>query len=467
MAYLIAAPDTLSPAATEVAGIGSSLAAAHTAAASSTTAVVSAAADEVSAAVAALFSDHARQFAAVGARASAFHNQFVQTLNASAGSYAGAEAANVAAFAASPARTLERDVLGTRPIQQISTTPAAGITGVAHGLLADVFGSPADPPFPATQPGTFTGKLSLLTRLEDAVLLRPVKDFFNLPVVDNQLVTPASPLLTLLSSNAPGLSLLVGNSPPKFLPLLLGETIQHTTYDGMSVVQITPAHPNGDYVVAIHGGLFVLPPLIFHWLGYTAMAHQTGATIVVPIYPLLQQGGTAGTVVPAMAGLISTEIAQHGANHVSVIGDSAGGTIALAAVEYLVANHDAVPSSMVLLSPWLEVANTNPNIALVKDPWLPPIWTGQQIGKQWAGNLPENNYEVSPLYGSLNGLPPTYVYSGSMDPVAPDVLVLQHNAALQGAPISFVLAKGGIHDWTLITPDAIRYWPQIDKELVA
>ena len=28
---------------------------------------------------------------------------------------------------------------------------------------------------------------------------------------------------------------------------------------------------------------------------------------------------------------------------------------------------------------------------------------------------PMNNYEVSPLYGPLNGLPPTYVYAGSQD----------------------------------------------------
>ena len=71
---------------------------------------------------------------------------------------------------------------------------------------------------------------------------------------------------------------------------------------------------------------------------------------------MLPQGGTAGTVVPEMAGLISTEIAAHGAPHVSVIGDSAGGNLALAAVEYLVANHETVPASMVLLSPWLDVA---------------------------------------------------------------------------------------------------------------
>ena len=469
MSYVVTAPEMMAAAAGDLANIGSKLSAANAAAAASTTAVMAAAGDEVSAAIAALFSAHSEGFQALSARAAAFHAQFVQTLTAGARSYVSAEAANVAAFMANSAHTVEQDLLNAinRPFQQIPTTLATGFTQVGNTLITEIFGAPANPPFPATQPGTFTGTLSLLTRLEDALLLPPLKAFLNLPVIDNQLVTPNSPLLALFNSDIPPLSLLAGNSPPKFLPLLLGETVQHTTFDGMSVVQITPAHPDGNYVVAMHGGLFVLPPLIFHWLDYTVMAHQTGATIEVPIYPMLPQGGTAGTVVPEMAGLISTEIAQHGAPHVSVIGDSAGGNIALAAVEYLVANHETVPASMVLLSPWLEVGNTNPNIALVHDPWLPPIGTGQQIGKEWAGNLPENNYEVSPLYGSLKGLPPTYVYSGSLDPVAPDVLVLQQEAASQGAPISFVLANGGIHDSILITPDGFQYWPQIDQELGA
>jgi triacylglycerol lipase len=233
----------------------------------------------------------------------------------------------------------------------------------------------------------------------------------------------------------------------------------------MTVVQITPAHPSGHYVVAIHGGAFIFPPSIFHWLDYTVMAYQTGATIEVPIYPLLQQGGTAGTVVPEMAGLISMEIAQHGAPNVSVYGDSAGGTLALAAVESMVNQGDPVPASMVLLSPWLNLALTNPNIAFVHDPLL-PVGPGQQIGKEWAGNLPENNYEVSPLFGSLKGLPPTYVYSGSLDSLAPDVLVLQQEAVTQAAaPISFVLRTGEIHDWVLLTPDGFRYLPQIYQEL--
>jgi triacylglycerol lipase len=270
--------------------------------------------------------------------------------------------------------------------------------------------------------------------------------------------------LQLFTGNNPLLGIGISNTPPRLLPLLLGETVQHNTYHGMSVIQITPAHPNGDYVVAIHGGAFIFGPSIFHWLDYTVMAYQTGATIEVPIYPLLQQGGTAGTVVPNMAGFISSEIAANGASHVSVTGDSAGGNLALAAAEYLVAHGDPVPSSMVLLSPWLDVGMTNPNIAFVQDPLL-PVAPGQLIGREWANGLAVTNPEVSPLYGSLSGLPPTYVYSGNLDSLSPDVLVLQQEAIAAAAPINFVLANGQIHDWILLTPDGPQYWPQIDQEL--
>jgi triacylglycerol lipase len=428
MSYVIAGPELMTAAATDLAGIGSDLSAAHTAAASRTTAVLAAAEDEVSAAIAAVFSAHGQDFAALGAQAAAFHNQFIQALTVSVGSYTSTEA--------QAANTLVTDILG-----------------------------PAIPPIPATLNPTFTGAPSWASRIETA-LLYPVKDLLTVTGIYNQWGQPNSPFNQLLVSGL--LSPILSDSPPKLLPLLLGETVQHTTYDGMPVVQITPAHPDGNYVVAIHGGAFILPPTLFHWIDYTMMAYQTGATIEVPIYPLMQQGGTAGVVVPKMAGLISTEIAAHGAPHVSVLGDSAGGTIALAAVELMVAQGNPVPSSMVLLSPWLDVTDTNPNIGFVHDPYLPPLGSGaQNISKVWAGGLSETNPLVSPLYGSLKGLPPTYVYSGSLDSAAPDALVLQQEAVSQAAPISFVLASGEIHDWAFISPDGVRYWPQIHQELGA
>ena len=99
MSYVIAAPELLAATAADVAGIGSSLSAAHAAAAASTT-HAAAAEDEVSAAIASLFSSHAQDFQALNAQASAFHSEFVQALNSASSSYSAAEAANVSPLAA-------------------------------------------------------------------------------------------------------------------------------------------------------------------------------------------------------------------------------------------------------------------------------------------------------------------------------------------------------------------------------
>jgi PE family len=73
VSYVIASTDLLSVAAANVAGIGSSLSAATAAAAPSTTAVTAAAEDEVFAAIASLFSSHAREYQALSDQAAAFH----------------------------------------------------------------------------------------------------------------------------------------------------------------------------------------------------------------------------------------------------------------------------------------------------------------------------------------------------------------------------------------------------------
>ena len=94
MSFVIAAPELVTAAATDLANIGSTLSTANAAAAATTTEVVAAGADEVSAGIAALFGAQGQAYQALSAQAAAFHAQFVQALNAGAGAYAAAEAAN-------------------------------------------------------------------------------------------------------------------------------------------------------------------------------------------------------------------------------------------------------------------------------------------------------------------------------------------------------------------------------------
>ena len=97
MSFVTTQPEALNSAATALGGIGSSLNAQNAAVAAPTTGVVPAAADEVSALTAAQFAAHAQLYQAVAAQAAAIHEQFVNTLATSSGSYAATEAANAAA----------------------------------------------------------------------------------------------------------------------------------------------------------------------------------------------------------------------------------------------------------------------------------------------------------------------------------------------------------------------------------
>ncbi|WP_139805354.1 PE family protein, partial [Mycobacterium intermedium] len=106
---------------------------AGSAAALPTTQVLAAGADEVSAAVAALFSGHAQAYQAVSSQAAAFHAHFVQMLQAGAGAYATAEAAN-----ASPMQQLLNAI--NAPTQTLLGRPLIGDgangvdgTGAARG----------------------------------------------------------------------------------------------------------------------------------------------------------------------------------------------------------------------------------------------------------------------------------------------------------------------------------------------
>ncbi|ETW21578.1 hypothetical protein MGAST_25005, partial [Mycobacterium gastri 'Wayne'] len=80
MSHLIAVPEIVTAAASDLANIGSSISVANAAAQLPTTAVLAAGADEVSAAIASLFSTHAQAYQTLSAQAAAFHAQFVQAL---------------------------------------------------------------------------------------------------------------------------------------------------------------------------------------------------------------------------------------------------------------------------------------------------------------------------------------------------------------------------------------------------
>jgi hypothetical protein len=124
MSFVFTAPEFVHAAASDLASLGSTISEANRATAASTTALAPAALDEVSAAIAALFSGHGKEFHALSAQAEAFHAQFVQALFSSAGAYGATEAANVSAMATSARRSDPFRALGRFAVTLVKETLA-------------------------------------------------------------------------------------------------------------------------------------------------------------------------------------------------------------------------------------------------------------------------------------------------------------------------------------------------------
>jgi triacylglycerol lipase len=300
-------------------------------------------------------------------------------------------------------------------------------------------------PVNADDPDIWTGSPSLPARLAVGVL-RGVQTFSKLFNV------------SFMRTFAP----MIANDHPSAWAIR-GLSVNIEDFNGWPVYTLRAGSSTTSTVLCVHGGAFTVEATALHWRTYAALARDTGAQVIVPIYPLAPEG-TAASVVPQMADLI-TDLIDRTEAAVGLYGDSAGGTIALAAAQELVMRGTEVPTYMVLVSPLLDATLSNPECLTINDPVL-DVSELQEAGRLWAGDLEPTHPMVSPLFGSLLGLPPTSVYMGSLDVLSADVLRLRERAVSENADMTFDLRHGLIHNWAMSSsPEGRAIRPQVYREL--
>lgn len=159
MSFVFAAPELVTDAAGALSAIGSSLGEATATAAGPTTSLATAAADEVSLGISELFGNYGRQFQALSAQATAFHNELVSLLGGSAAAYLNTEIANaqqglltgvtgVTSGSAAPAAPLDPILGGLAPVIIGGNGSGGGLFGsLQDQLTSTISGSPLGPIF--------------------------------------------------------------------------------------------------------------------------------------------------------------------------------------------------------------------------------------------------------------------------------------------------------------------------------
>ena len=103
-----------------------------------------------------------------------------------------------------------------------------------------------------------------------------------------------------------------------------------------------------------------------------------------------------------------------------IMGDSAGGGLAVAFCEYLAANDLDQPKNLIGISPWIDITMSGDYDDVEFDP-IGGIDALREMGKAWAGDLDLKDYKVSPLFGDITKLPKTTLFVGTHETLYQDI----------------------------------------------
>ncbi|MDT0278286.1 alpha/beta hydrolase [Blastococcus goldschmidtiae] len=205
----------------------------------------------------------------------------------------------------------------------------------------------------------------------------------------------------------------------------------------------------GRAAVYLHGGSYTGEIAKQHWALISQLA-DAGVRVEVPLYGLAPQH-TYREAYPFVTEVYRELLAEVDAAAVTVAGDSAGGGLALGFAQTLAAASLPQPRKLVLLSPWLDLTLSHPDLPALerRDPWLNIDGT-VEAGKAWADGDDPTQPRLSPINGELAGLAPMDVYVGTHELCLADVLLLQERAAAAGAALRVTVCPGAVHVYPLV-----------------
>jgi acetyl esterase/lipase len=216
------------------------------------------------------------------------------------------------------------------------------------------------------------------------------------------------------------------------------------------ITEIKSTDNSKKLLIYIHGGAFISGPSQHHWDAIKKIAKATNYTIWMCDYPkapehkILKLNNNIDLVYKTATEKYNTE-------NIVLIGDSAGGTLIISLVQRLIQKKQVLPSKIVLISPVLDSSFENPKIDKIdkQDPMLSK--KGLLSAKKMCiedGNL--KNESISPIYGSFEGFPTTYLFIAENDITCPDQQIFCERLKILKIEHYINFGKGMPHIWPLL-----------------
>lgn len=200
----------------------------------------------------------------------------------------------------------------------------------------------------------------------------------------------------------------------------------------------------------LHGGSYVINATHPHWRFLAKLVERTGCRVVAPDYPLAP-GHCYADAYRMLRGLYKVLLGREPRPKIVLMGDSAGGGLALGLAMLIRDEGLPPPETLVMLSPWLDITMSNPRIAAIdrEDPFLNRDAL-IKAGESWARGANPRKPFISPLYGTFGGLPTMHLFIGTRDILVADCRRFRDACQTAGARLAYYEFERMVHDWILL-----------------
>lgn len=210
--------------------------------------------------------------------------------------------------------------------------------------------------------------------------------------------------------------------------------VEENIYQNMQVFSLNNKNSKKQKVILyLHGGTFIKQPLKAHWQFMDLLAQNLDAKVIAPLYPKAPANNYKNTY-PRLLNLFqdilkSTKESQQ----LTIMGDSAGGNIALVLAICLKRAEISQPKDIILLSPLVDMVLDNPVIFDYerRDPMLAA--KGFDVIREiWSDDKDLTDPIISPLYDDLKNLGKISIFTGTHEALFPDNMKLDQKLKKQG-----------------------------------
>ena len=200
-----------------------------------------------------------------------------------------------------------------------------------------------------------------------------------------------------------------------------------------------------------HGGGYCSGSIVSHRRVVTEAGRAGGLRALAVGYRLAPEHPFPAALDDALAVWRLLRKQGYPAKQIAVGGDSAGANLTLALVGELKRAGEDLPGCLWLVSPWIDLAMSGATLESKSavDPLIHKVYLEELAAAFAPRGMDRRDPLISPLYASLEGLPPILIQVGSAETLLDDSVRLAAAAGADDVPVTLEVWPHMIHAWPL------------------